>query len=113
MESSVKNLKTEHGEDKLFKGDGLRFLFLALLYIVQGFAMGFLWITMPIILKKKFTYSEIGVISWWCIPYTIKFLFAPFVDTYFIKLLGKKRSWILPTQILLPQYSLFILLLNS
>ena len=50
--------------------------------------------------KKYFGYTEIGIISYWTLPYSIKFLFAPVVDCLFIKSLGKRRSWILPSQIL-------------
>ena len=89
MEASTKQLDKDNEEHKIFQGDGLRLLFLTLLYTVQGFAFGFIEITMPIILKKNFTYSEIGVISCSCLPFTIKFLFAPFVDAHFIQWLGK------------------------
>ena len=89
MEPSTKQVDKYNEEHKIFQGDGLRLLFLTLLYTVQGFAIGFLEITMPIILKKNFTYSEIGVISWSCLPITIKFFFAPLVDAHFIQWLGK------------------------
>ena len=85
--------------------DSLRLLFLILLYSAQGFAFGFLDVTMPVFLKRHFTYSEIGIISWSCLPFSVKFLFAPFVDTYFFKWLGKKRSWIVPTQLLIAAFN--------
>ena len=53
MEPSTKQVDKDNEEHKIFQGDGLRLLFLTLLYTVQGFAFGFLEITMPIILKKK------------------------------------------------------------
>ena len=63
---NISNAKSEN-EHKMFKGDGLRLVFLTLLYSIQGFGFGFLDMTMPVILKKHFTYSEIGIISWWCL----------------------------------------------
>ena len=82
QDKATDHQKTKH---QLFNGDGFRLLLLTMLYSVQGFAFGFIDITMPVILKKHFNYSEVGVITWCCIPFSIKFIFAPFVDTYFLK----------------------------
>ena len=108
MEAINKNRAKSENEHKMFKGDGLRLVFLTLLYSIQGIGFGYLLITMPVILKKHFTYREIGIISWWSFPLTIKILFAPFVDTYYIKWLGKKRSWIIPTQLLLVIFNFYM-----
>ncbi|MFV9880353.1 MAG: AmpG family muropeptide MFS transporter [Rickettsiales endosymbiont of Dermacentor nuttalli] len=47
----------------------------------------------------------IGVFSIVTLPYTLKFLWAPFIDyfsfPYLAKILGRRRSWLLVTQILL------------
>ena len=70
------------------------------LYVSQGVAIGFVKVPLPILFKKHFNYIEIGIISYWTLPYIIKFLFAPFVDSLFIKMLGKRKSWIVPSQII-------------
>ena len=82
------------------KGDVSRLLFLTILYLIQGVSFGFLMNTLPIMLKKNFDYTSIGIISFCSFPYNIKFLFSPIVDTKYFKMLGKRRSWIIPTQIL-------------
>ena len=102
------NSKKRNYNSSYFNGDEYRLLFLLMLYSVQGFAFGFLDITMPVSLKKYFSYSEIGIICWSWLPFSIKFLFAPFVDTYYFKWLGKKRSWIVPTQILIAAINFYI-----
>lgn len=91
-----------HDEDegKWFSGDASRLLYLFLLYVIQGVAWGFLADTIPIMLKRHFDYTEIGIISFCSIGYDFKCFFSPLVDTKYFKFLGKRRSWILPTQIL-------------
>lgn len=45
--------------------------------------------------------TTIGVMSYVALPYLLKFLWAPFVDRFPIPLLGRRRGWILLTQLLL------------
>ena len=45
--------------------------------------------------------TTIGVMSYVALPYLLKFLWAPFVDRFPIPLLGRRRGWILVTQLLL------------
>jgi MFS transporter, PAT family, beta-lactamase induction signal transducer AmpG len=47
------------------------------------------------------TNTMIGWMSYVSLPYLLKFLWAPFVDRYPIPLLGRRRGWILVTQLLL------------
>src|ERR1700733_13305730 len=54
--------------------------------------------------------TTIGVMSYVALPYLLKFLWAPFIDRYPLPLLGRRRGWILLTQILLPLiFALFAL----
>lgn len=49
------------------------------------------------------SYTKIGLISWVAFPYTIKFLWSPFIDRlkipFLTKTLGRRRSWLLLSQI--------------
>ncbi len=45
--------------------------------------------------------TTIGVMSYVALPYLLKFLWAPFVDRFPLPLLGRRRGWILVTQLLL------------
>jgi PAT family beta-lactamase induction signal transducer AmpG len=45
--------------------------------------------------------TEIGVLSYVSLPYLLKFLWAPLLDRYPLPLLGRRRGWMLVTQILL------------
>lgn len=57
--------------------------------------------------------TSIGILTWVSIPYSLKFLLAPFVDSiqipFMCRYFGQRRGWILTTQIFL---ILFIILLG-
>lgn len=59
-------------------------------------------------LKKHFTYSELGIISLCSFPYYTKPLIAPIVDGKYIKWFGKRKTWIVSTQILTGLSMLFL-----
>ncbi|CAH1724859.1 unnamed protein product [Aphis gossypii] len=84
------------------KGDWLNFYLLLFLYILQGFPIG-LSSTFPIILqsRKMVTYEEQALFSIVLWPYTMKVLFAPLVDSLYIKRIGRRKSWLLPIQFLI------------
>jgi PAT family beta-lactamase induction signal transducer AmpG len=45
--------------------------------------------------------TDIGILSYVSLPYLLKFLWAPLLDRYPLPLLGRRRGWILLTQLLL------------
>lgn len=51
--------------------------------------------------EEKIDLKTIGLFSLVGIPYTFKFLWAPFMDRFVPPFLGRRRGWILTTQVLL------------
>jgi PAT family beta-lactamase induction signal transducer AmpG len=45
--------------------------------------------------------TTIGLMSYVALPYLLKFLWAPFIDRFPLPLLGRRRGWILMTQLAL------------
>jgi MFS transporter, PAT family, beta-lactamase induction signal transducer AmpG len=45
--------------------------------------------------------TQIGIFSYVALPYLLKFLWAPLVDRYPLPFLGRRRGWILASQVLL------------
>ena len=45
--------------------------------------------------------TQIGMLSYVSLPYLLKFLWAPLLDRFPLPLLGRRRGWILVTQLLL------------
>ena len=74
--------------------------------LVLGFSSGLpLWLT-DRTLKAWMTTANvdlttIGLFSLVALPYSIKFLWAPLIDRYIPPFLGRRRGWLLITQILL------------
>ncbi|TNV84327.1 hypothetical protein FGO68_gene12155 [Halteria grandinella] len=87
-----------------------RIILLTILYAFQGLPIGLFLSTVPILFKKYLTYAEIGVIMMCTLPFSLKVLWSPFVDVYYFPSFGKRKSWIVPTQLLM---SLILYYLSS
>lgn len=94
--------------DKESHGSVLRVIFSGrmLVTFVMGFACG-LPLLLTISLLQAWMKEEgvdlamIGMISLVGLPYTVKFLWAPFLDRYIPPFLGRRRGWLIVAQILL------------
>ena len=76
-----------------------KFGLLGALYFSQGLPYGFFTQALPVLLRKSgFSLGQIGLTSMLALPWAMKFLWAPAVDRYAFKSLGRRRSWILPLQ---------------
>ena len=72
---------------------------LLLLYVLQGVPMGISASVSFILQEKGATLSEQGIFSLASWPFSFKVLWAPLVDTYYVRSMGQRRSWILPLQV--------------
>ncbi|KAK4609432.1 hypothetical protein CLAFUW4_14603 [Fulvia fulva] len=95
------------GEESESKGffelpvqDRRNFLLLVLLYFLQGIPMGLAGGSIPFLLKSHLSYSQIGVYSLASYPYSLKLLWSPIVDAVWSSKVGRRKSWILPIQLL-------------
>lgn len=89
-----------HGFFELPLVDQRNFGLLVLLYFMQGVPMGLATGSVPFLLKDHMSYSEIGVFSLASYPYSLKLLWSPIVDAIWSPRVGRRKSWILPIQIL-------------
>lgn len=83
---------------ELPRQDRRNFLLLVSLYFLQGIPMGLAMGSVPIILKRHLSYSQVGVFSLAAYPYSLKLLWSPIVDAVWSPILGRRKSWILPIQ---------------
>ena len=77
-----------------------------LVALLMGFASGFPLLLIKSTLKTWLRDSgvdleTIGFFALAGLPYTLKFLWAPFLDHYQISILGRRRSWLFLSQLLL------------
>lgn len=89
-----------HGFWQLPAQDRRNFLLLCLLYFLQGVPMGLATGSVPFLLKPYMSYSALGVFSLASYPYSLKLLWSPVVDAVWSPKVGRRKSWILPIQLL-------------
>lgn len=76
---------------------------LGVLYFNQGLPYGFFLLTLPVLMRAQgMSATQIGALTFLAMPWTLKVLWAPWVDRYYAPSFGRRRSWIVPLQILLP-----------
>ena len=70
------------------------------LYFVQGLPFGFQSKSLPLLLRERgFTLRHIGYANLLSVPWTCKFLIAPFVDRWGASSRwGRRKAWIFPMQ---------------
>ena len=76
-------------------------LTLSLLYLAQGIPMGIAMDALPTFLRHDG--GELKVLAFLPLvglPWVVKFLWASFVDNHWGKKLGRRKSWIIPMQII-------------
>ncbi len=74
---------------------------LGALYFSQGLPFGFFTQGLPVILRQRgFSLAEIGFSSLLAAPWALKWLWAPLVDRFYSRAFGRRRSWIVPPQVL-------------
>lgn len=89
-----------HGFFELPREDQRNFGLLVLLYFLQGIPMGLATGSVPFLLKKHLSYGEIGVFTLASYPYSLKLFWSPIVDAVWSPKIGRRKSWILPIQLL-------------
>ncbi len=82
---------------------------LLLLYVLQGIPLG-LTGSIPLILQSRHVaYKDQAIFSFAFWPFSVKLLWAPIVDSLFSRRMGRRKSWLIPTQYLI---GLFIIVLS-
>lgn len=93
-------------------GDRLNLLMLTLMNVLQGLPIGIL-MTMPFFLQKRGAsyeaQAQLSLCRW---PMAFKLLWAPIIDGFYSVRFGRRKSWIVPIQLLvgttLVSFSYFI-----
>ena len=71
------------------------------LYLSQGVPFGFFTLALPVLMRERgLSLPDIGLTSLLALPWALKFLWAPFVDRVWLRSFGRRRSWIVPLQLL-------------
>jgi PAT family acetyl-CoA transporter-like MFS transporter 1 len=89
-----------HGFFQLPMQDRRNFGLLVLLYFLQGVPMGLATGSVPFLLKPHMSYGALGVFSLASYPYSLKLLWSPVVDAVWSPKVGRRKSWIMPIQMM-------------
>ncbi|MDA0910015.1 MAG: MFS transporter [Proteobacteria bacterium] len=89
-----------------------RFINLGVLYLAQAIPLYFCTFALPTVLRAEgISLQMIGMLGLLLLPWVVKFMWAPFVDRYYIKRIGKRKSWFMGLQfvtiVMLLIFSLF------
>ncbi len=97
----VKNRRDEAAETAAhgIKGDEHNIAVLLFLYVLQGIPLG-LAAAVPLILSNRHvSYREQAEFSFAYWPFSIKLLWAPVVDSCFVATFGRRKTWLVPVQV--------------
>ena len=75
-----------------------------MLDLMQGIPLGLVFGSIPYMLKSMksntLSYSQFGLFSLAGYPYSLKLFWSPVVDQIYSRRIGRRKSWIIPTQLL-------------
>ncbi|KAF7310551.1 GYF domain-containing protein [Mycena chlorophos] len=81
---------------------------LCVLYLIQGVPLGLALGSVPFILREQLSYSQLGTFALSGYPYSLKLLWSPIVDSLFFSSIGRRKSWIIPMQIIIGTLMLYL-----
>ncbi|KAF9056449.1 acetyl-coenzyme A transporter 1-domain-containing protein [Panaeolus papilionaceus] len=81
---------------------------LCVLYLLQGIPLGLALGSVPFLLKEHLSYSQLATFALSSYPYSLKLLWSPIVDSVFFKSFGRRKSWIVPMQLIVGTLMLYI-----
>ncbi|KAL7033995.1 hypothetical protein ACKWTF_007808 [Chironomus riparius] len=92
----------ENLEEKVdLTGDYGNAALLVLLYMFQGLLLG-LCTAVPILLQNRgASYKEQALFTLVYYPFSLKVIWAPIIDACYINKFGRRKTWIIPSQILI------------
>lgn len=80
--------------------DNLNIATLLILYTLQGIPMG-LSSSLPLIFKEKgASFESLSLFSLVSIPFSLKIIWAPLVDSLYFPSIGRRKTWLIPVQLL-------------
>ncbi len=92
----------ENGKKMLQSDKIYRFTLLFFLYLSQGIPFGFQATALPLMLRERnVPLALIGMSTLLASPWMFKFLWAPVIDMKWNRSIGRRRTWIIPLQVLL------------
>ncbi|KAF9454985.1 hypothetical protein P691DRAFT_654525 [Macrolepiota fuliginosa MF-IS2] len=96
------------GKKPMSAKDKRAMVLLCVLYLIQGVPLGLALGSVPFLLKEHLSYSQLATFALSSYPYSLKLLWSPIVDSVFFKSVGRRKSWIIPMQLIVGTLMLYI-----
>ena len=80
---------------------------LMFLYFLQCIPLGLIGSLPYILSSRKVSYADQGTFSFALWPFSLKLLWAPIVDSIFVRKIGRRKSWLIPIQYIIGFYMIF------
>ncbi|KAJ7693586.1 acetyl-coenzyme A transporter 1-domain-containing protein [Mycena rosella] len=97
-----------HSTHSLSNEDKRAMVLLCVLYLIQGVPLGLALGSIPFILREHLSYSQLATFALSGYPYSLKLLWSPIVDSVFFVSIGRRKSWIIPMQIIVGTIMLYL-----
>ncbi|TDL28917.1 MFS general substrate transporter [Rickenella mellea] len=107
-EDSFLEAKPKPPKPPLSSEDKSALALLIVLYLIQGVPLGLALGSVPFLLREHLSYSQLGVFALSAYPYSLKLLWSPIVDSIFFQGVGRRKSWIIPMQLIIGSLMLWI-----
>ncbi|KAM6498364.1 Acetyl-coenzyme A transporter 1 [Amanita muscaria] len=96
------------GKRKISAKDKRGMVLLCVLYLIQGVPLGLALGSVPFLLKEHLSYSQLATFALSSYPYSLKLLWSPIVDSVYFVSVGRRKSWIIPMQLIVGTLMLYI-----
>uniref|UniRef100_A0A1A9ZLW7 Major facilitator superfamily (MFS) profile domain-containing protein n=1 Tax=Glossina pallidipes TaxID=7398 RepID=A0A1A9ZLW7_GLOPL len=90
------------------RGDKANIALLLFLYILQGIPIGLIAAVPMLLQNRGASYREQAEFSITLWPFSLKLLWAPIVDSCYIRGFGRRKSWLVPSQYMIGIFMLFL-----
>lgn len=110
-EALLQNSDRDSGSPRVrngIQGELSNVALLLVLYVLQGIPLGLAG-SIPLIMQSKnVSYKDQAYFSFVFWPFSLKLLWAPLVDSVYLRQFGRRKSWLVPTQYLLGLFMLYL-----
>ncbi|KIL58525.1 hypothetical protein M378DRAFT_86388 [Amanita muscaria Koide BX008] len=107
----IKESPNEHGHEKrkISAKDKRGMVLLCVLYLMQGIPLGLAMESVPFLLNKhRLPLSQLATFTLSSYPYSLKLLWSPIVDSVYFVSIGRRKSWIIPMQLIVGTLMLYL-----
>ncbi|KAG5680973.1 hypothetical protein PVAND_010447 [Polypedilum vanderplanki] len=107
-EEEKEQQEEEEEEESDLRGDYGNVAILLFLYILQGIPLGISSAVRILLTNRGVSYKELAILSFASYPFTMKVLWSPIVDAIYFKKIGRRKSWLIPVQLMIGGFMIFL-----